>query len=673
MAHKTSIVIEKLPNSNQLQDAYYSPLFDEHALPVPSVNGTIYPLIPGTTKMNNRLTVENHPIPDEIEGRKRGYIGYMCVQEGIPETEMIDINNDNILEECVKSETEEGVGTHPKMIQDSIWKCFGRILVVVLLFVFEQVSYGQGFLRTYPYEGISSNSIIGIMQHNDAGYLSCVSDDTLQYWLLDNKGHVIEKRNMQLPEGAYCDVERFLPTADGNYLVGGSYCGTSKINAQGDSIWYNCCVGINKSLPNGNYLYVGAGSYLCPNGEIGAGYAVYSFSPDITILNDTIWATQTVGEGCWNVTSRPSSVADTEKVLIAGYRFRYDDTYNPLIDVAMVSLTNFGQIMWRTVGPQGVVFDVKALPDGSYLVAAGVGEPSAIGVGADSLQIIKYSATGSIVWQKTVDINIPLNENIGLVYFLKNEGENEFILAGNGARFIVAIDTLGNKLWQKNINLIDFLPDYTSYNGGAILLNSEDSYLISGSYLGSFLGTSNQRYAFLARIDSTGSCRPQAAFSLVQTDSLVSVNNTSFGGDHYTWLWGDGAAAEDSTEQAQQYIYPQTGSYSLCLVAQNLCGSDTLCQTVNHFAAGIGSLAAETTLLVSPNPANEQVTAHFAALRGSGMARLYGSTGRLVAEQTLVAGSSQARFATQALPSGFYVLSVSSANWAARQRVVLRH
>ncbi len=277
-------------------------------------------------------------------------------------------------------------------LQDSIWKCFGRILVVVLLFVFEQMGYGQGFLRVYPYEGISSNSIIGIMQHNDAGYLSCVSDDTLQYWILDNKGHLIEKRNMQVPNGQSCTIINFLPTADGNYLVGGHLICISKINAQGDSIWYK--IGnVNKSLSNGNYLNVGNGNYLCPNGETGQGYAIYSYSPNIQLLNDTIWATQTVGDGCWNVTSRPSSVADTEKVLIAGYRFRYDDTYNPLIDVAMVSLTNFGQIMWRTVGPQGVVFDVKALPDGSYLVAAGVGDfLDPLSKEADSLQIIKEAA-----------------------------------------------------------------------------------------------------------------------------------------------------------------------------------------------------------------------------------------------------------------------------------------
>lgn len=610
------------------------------------------------------IVFNSNPTPDDESDDKLNYIGYMCVQAGVPEIVSVTDFNTGETREYVNS-----IGGIPNMLIGSDWRPFGRILVFLLSLLLAQTSYGQGFLQTYDItQWFSGKYINGVLRHDDSGYLTCVVNDTLQYWLLDNKGNIIEKRNLQTPEDESCDIYDFLSTSDGNYLISGEHCLT-KVNEQGDSIWYKCCASINKSLSNGNYLYVGAGSYLCPNGEIGAGYAVYSFSPEINLLNDTTWATETVGEGCWNVTAWPSSVADTEKVLIAGHRFRYSDLPNPRLDIAQISLTDFGQVLWRTIGPKGIAFDVKALSDGSYLVAAGVGDfLDPLSKEADSLQIIKYSATGNIVRQKTIEINAP-SIGIDRAYFLKNIGGNELILAGNGARFIVAIDTLGNKLWQKNTYLNNILPDLYSDYDAYVVLQEDDGYLISGSYT----GVGNQHYAFLARIDSTGSCRPQAAFSLVQTDSLVSVSNASFGGDHYTWLWGNGAAAEDSTEQAQQYIYPQTGSYSLCLVAQNLCGSDTLCQIVNHFAAGIGSLAAETSLLVSPNPANQQLSAHFAALRSVGVARLYGSTGQLVAEQTLVAGSSQVRFATQALPSGVYVLSVSSADWAARQRVVIRH
>lgn len=556
-------------------------------------------------------------------------------------------------------------------LQNSIWKCLGRILTVLLFLLIAQINFAQGFLKVY--KDLNFNHIRGVLRHDDNGYFSWVADDSLQYWLLDNKGNIIEKHNLQTPENTICNIDQLFPSSDGNYLVRGYNCLT-KINTQGDSIWYkNNSIGYNYSLPNGNLLSTIGTSLLCPNGNLVNCYGITMGTLQGDIIADTSWLAPIIGQSnCWNALTS-SSIVDNETALLVGTR--YDYNFMPYIDVAKVSLSNFGDVLWRTVGPVGISFDAVALSDGSYLLAAGVGNTDALFNIADSLQIIKYSANGNVIWQKNISLSYSSYSFVSGVHFLKNEQIGESILIVNNCEYIIGIDSSGTKTWEERLPLHDILlnlyaePGFSGFLQAWVIFQEDNSYLISGRYPGEY----NLYDTFLARIDSTGSCRPQAAFSLVQTDSLVSVNNTSFGGDRYTWLWGDGAAAEDSTEQAQQYIYPQTGSYSLCLVAQNLCGSDTLCQTVNHFAAGIGSLAAETSLLVSPNPANQQLSAHFAALRSVGVARLYGSTGQLVAEQTLVAGSSQVRFATQALPSGVYVLMLSSADWAARQRVVLRH
>lgn len=48
----------------------------------------------------------------------------------------------------------------------------------------------------------------------------------------------------------------------------------------------------------------------------------------------------------------------------------------------------------------------------------------------------------------------------------------------------------------------------------------------------------------------------------------------------YLWDFGDGTT---STSQDPVHVYAASGSYIACLIASNVCGSDTICQTVNIF------------------------------------------------------------------------------------------
>ena len=170
----------------------------------------------------------------------------------------------------------------------------------------------------------------------------------------------------------------------------------------------------------------------------------------------------------------------------------------------------------------------------------------------------------------------------------------------NGNAYLSMFDENWDIIWQKTYDFPNIL------GFGGLLAAPDGGYYISGGY---YAYTNDKSDIILLKTDSLGNCTPKAQFSLNQTDSLVSVSNTSFGADSYTWLWGNGTTLQDTTQQTQSYIYPQTGIYNLCLVAHNLCGNDTLCQTINY---GVASalpnnnnnntlcLAYYLTLLASP-------------------------------------------------------------------------
>ncbi|MBA3705160.1 MAG: PKD domain-containing protein, partial [Bacteroidetes bacterium] len=68
-----------------------------------------------------------------------------------------------------------------------------------------------------------------------------------------------------------------------------------------------------------------------------------------------------------------------------------------------------------------------------------------------------------------------------------------------------------------------------------------------------------------------------SSFTYTKTGLVVTPTNTSAGATTYYWKFGDG---NTSTLQNPVYTYFFGGSYNICLIASNACGSDTSCQTV---------------------------------------------------------------------------------------------
>lgn len=97
---------------------------------------------------------------------------------------------------------------------------------------------------------------------------------------------------------------------------------------------------------------------------------------------------------------------------------------------------------------------------------------------------------------------------------------------------------------------------------------------------------------------------PSANFSIADTlgSAQVFTENTSIGADSFTWFFGDGTT---SSEAAPSHTYTQDGDYTIMLIAENTCGTDTLEQMVTittppTAAIGNADTSGCTVFLLSP-------------------------------------------------------------------------
>jgi PKD repeat protein len=108
-------------------------------------------------------------------------------------------------------------------------------------------------------------------------------------------------------------------------------------------------------------------------------------------------------------------------------------------------------------------------------------------------------------------------------------------------------------------------------------------------------------------IPVTVSCtRPEAAFSISFLGSLLLFSDASMNNPtQWHWSFGNGAT---STEQNPIYIYTQNGNYQVCLIASNVCGADTICQTAVVGTVSIREPELEGVFSASPNPVSDNLS-----------------------------------------------------------------
>jgi PKD repeat protein len=130
--------------------------------------------------------------------------------------------------------------------------------------------------------------------------------------------------------------------------------------------------------------------------------------------------------------------------------------------------------------------------------------------------------------------------------------------------------------------------------------NPSHTYAIAGTYT-----------ACLAITDLCGSdtlCQlvtacnlPVAAFTFTSNLGQVSfTDGTSPAATSWAWDFGDGGS---SSQQNPSHIYAASGTYTVCLIATDACGPDTICQSVSVNVVGLDELQ-NVVLSTFPNPVN---------------------------------------------------------------------
>ena len=166
---------------------------------------------------------------------------------------------------------------------------------------------------------------------------------------------------------------------------------------------------------------------------------------------------------------------------------------------------------------------------------------------------------------------------------------------------------------------------------------------------------------------------PSAAFSLtLDLSDLTCTNNTSEEAT-YQWFFGDGIS---STESSPQHTYAESGVYTIQLIANNLCGSDTLSETIM-----IDEITSTTlpdfleAFHVFPNPNN----GHFVVnLQGQAQSQItIGLTDILgqevfIKSYSFIAGQLNQSFDFQKLSSGTYLLSIDSERGKIFRKVIIK-
>lgn len=162
---------------------------------------------------------------------------------------------------------------------------------------------------------------------------------------------------------------------------------------------------------------------------------------------------------------------------------------------------------------------------------------------------------------------------------------------------------------------------------------------------------------------------PEAAFSVSDLTVFTRLFLDASVNSPTSWFWdfGDGGT---STDQNPVYTYSILGTFEVCLIASNACGSDTLCQLIVDTENPVKESPA---LSVYPNPVSEvlQVNGrHF----GAGLVEisLTDVAGRVVRRIPLngQSGDFQERIEVSALPAGVYWLSCRSAETLLVRRFV---
>ena len=160
---------------------------------------------------------------------------------------------------------------------------------------------------------------------------------------------------------------------------------------------------------------------------------------------------------------------------------------------------------------------------------------------------------------------------------------------------------------------------------------------------------------------------PTAAFIYSDSALLVSFTNNSMNGNLYEWVFGDGTSS-NSSDPIHQYV--GSGTYTIYLIAENNCNTDTTHQTVTLNMTSTEEI--ETAgLFIYPNPTDGECIIDIKT-NGSpdGSIKLLDLNGKLIMEQFVNKKKTELNF--RKLERGEYMILYQSNKQSVIKKIILQ-
>jgi len=238
-------------------------------------------------------------------------------------------------------------------------------------------------------------------------------------------------------------------------------------------------------------------------------------------------------------------------------------------------------------------------------------------------------------------------------------------------------DTSGNSVYDTNV--VDQIENFMSYNTCQNMLSEGQKVRMRG-FIASFptligLSTDSNLYA-TGIIDCPN---PGAAFiATVTNDSVMIINISSTTGTaSYYWDFGDSAGV--SVEENPIYTYTNPGSYNACLIVEDNCGADTVCQiiTISSTQVAIGSHLIGNNfseLQLHPNPCVEEIRFIYQLPARSNVTwEIFDYLGRLVMNGEIAeynTGLYENTLSVNVLPDGAYVFKLNCGDQSLQENFI---
>ena len=378
-------------------------------------------------------------------------------------------------------------------------------------------------------------------------------------------------------------------------------------------------------------------------------------------------------------------------------------------DMYVIKTKKNGDTLWtKTYGGTDwdFAYSIEQTSDGGFIIAGGT---YSYGKGNEDMFLVKTNAFGDTLWTKTFgDVNDDEAKSV------KQTSDGGYILTGNtksfgdlsGDMFTVKTNSVGDTLWTHKYH--GLLED----NANDVLVdNSGAGYIIAGETRSAALGYQGA----IIQLNLSG---VQTSFTNIYggsstndgINSIVQTNDGRFATMGYTFSYGAGAS--DFAFYLEKPIGTYVGSYTYggsnidkgyCIKSTSdggyiICGTTLSYSLLEHIyviktdsvghstgavvnvVTGINSNASERgrTFLIYPNPANDFISINLnidEILKSKSITiNIFDLLGSVCFQSEIDTNSTSEpiNINTSELSNGSYILSISSENYIANQKLVIQ-